>query len=110
MAEKAKRELRRLEVEPAENGGFTITHYFKDVSVPTRRGLSEATRYVEPEKHVFGPGDDLKVTAHVSKALGLKDAPEEGAEAESGKTMVKGAAAKFAAGVKRRMASAAEDE
>lgn len=74
----AKNELRRLEIEPAENGGHTLTHFYKESSGPS----NGPSRYVEPDRFVFGPDDDYKLTAHISKTLGLKDAKEEAAEAK----------------------------
>lgn len=67
------REIRSIEIEPAENGGHTVTHRFKSSPNPSKRGsLSDV--YHEPETHVFGPDDDKKVIPHITKALGIKTA------------------------------------
>lgn len=74
-----KHELTRMEIEPAENGGHTVTHYFK--SKPAiARGHMESS-YVEPEKHVFGEGEHKEMMGHIAEHLGLK-AEHEPAEEE----------------------------
>jgi hypothetical protein len=66
-----KKEIRRLEIEPAETGGHTITHYFKDrPRNDTKNGMH--MEYQEPEKHVFGTDEDEKMLGHVATHLGLK--------------------------------------
>jgi hypothetical protein len=67
-----KRPLRSIEIEPAENGGHTVTHRFKSSPNPGKSGsLSEV--YHEPETHVFGPDDGAKMITHVNGALGFKE-------------------------------------
>lgn len=81
MAKEAKHQMSRMEIEPAENGGHVVTHYLK--STPkVGRGGDMSMAYHEPERHVFGPKDDKKLTAHISKHLGLGDAHEEEMESE----------------------------
>lgn len=72
----AKQELARLTITPGENGGHVVEHEFK------HSGNSPMSYEDSREKHIFGPGDDYKLTAHISKTLGLKDAKEEAAEAK----------------------------
>jgi len=48
----AKKEIRRMVIEPAENGGHTVSHEYKPIQREGRHGMSES--YLEPEKHVFG--------------------------------------------------------
>ncbi|MDE2105610.1 MAG: hypothetical protein KGL39_50755 [Patescibacteria group bacterium] len=86
------KELARLTITPGENGGHVVEHEFKRPAVD-----KHPLAYQEPEKHIFGPGDDVQLTAHISKALGLSDAPEEEAEARAPK------AAQMAARVRSRV-------
>jgi hypothetical protein len=73
----AKREIEHLVIIPGETGGHVVEHQYK--SSGNEKG---PMRYEEPEKYIFGPGDDYKLTAHISKTLGLKDAKEEAEEAK----------------------------
>lgn len=73
----AKRELERMTIIPGENGGHVVEHEYSRGSSP--KGMPA---YEPPEKHPFGPKDDYKLTAHISKTLGLKDAKEEAEEAK----------------------------
>lgn len=74
------KQLARLTIMPGENGGHVVEHEFKRPAVD-----KSPLTYQEPEKHIFGPGDDAKLTAHISRALGLSDASEERAETKSPK-------------------------
>lgn len=67
----ANKELRRMEIEPAENGGHTVTHHYREMQREGRHGLQ--TSYVEPEHHVFGPDEHYEMLAHVATHL---DIPE----------------------------------
>ncbi len=67
----AEKKIRNIEIEPAENGGHTVTHRFKEQPTHSRKG-GMSMGYIEPEQHVFGPGDDEKMLGHVAKHLGLK--------------------------------------
>lgn len=72
----AKKELRRIEITPAENGGHTVEHNYKPQAKNTpRNGMS--MEYQEPESHVFGPKDHEKMLLHVANALGLKPSGKE---------------------------------
>ncbi len=66
-----KRPLRSMEIEPAENGGHTVTHRFKSTPNPSTKG-SIAEIYHEPETHVFGEGQEKELMAHVANKLGIK--------------------------------------
>lgn len=67
-----KKEIRKMEVEPAENGGFTVTHHFKESpSHSSKSGMGMS--YTPPEAHVFGPEDGHEMLAHVANHL---DIPE----------------------------------
>lgn len=60
-----------MEIEPAENGGFTVTHHMKESpKMSPKMGMSMG--YVEPEKHVFGKGEGAKLMAHITSHLGVK--------------------------------------
>lgn len=58
----AKKALKRMEIERAANGGFTMRHHF----------AQEGPSYHEPEEHAFGKGDHVGVAKHLKKHLGLK--------------------------------------
>ena len=74
------KKIRRMEIEPAENGGHTITHHFKES--PTHSSKSGmGMSYTEPERHVFGPEDGHEMLAHVANALAI---PEMEEDAEAG--------------------------
>ena len=75
-------QLERLEITPAKNKGFTVTHHFKPRPVSERGAMRGglSMHMAEPETHSFGAGDHAGLTAHVAKALGLKNAGEESAE------------------------------
>jgi hypothetical protein len=67
----AKKEIRRIEIEPAENGGHTVTHSYKPIQREGRHGMSE--NYVEPEKHVFGADEGHEMLAHVANHLEIPE-------------------------------------
>lgn len=68
------KQLRRIEIEPSDNGGHTVTSHFK--ATPAKRsGAMNSGIYMEhsePEMHTFGPKEHGAVISHISKALGLK--------------------------------------
>jgi len=77
MAEKHHK-IRRIEIEPAENGGHTVTHHFKES--PTHSSKSGlGSTYVEPEHHVFGPEQGHEMLAHVANHLEIPE-PKDGDE------------------------------
>lgn len=73
--------LRRMEIEPAENGGHTVTHHFKEVmkaNSKTHSGIGGG--FIEPEKHVFGEGEGHEMLAHIANHLKIeepKEAPDD---------------------------------
>lgn len=84
MAEK-KKEIRRIEIEPAENGGHTVTHHFKDMPHhSSKNGIGVS--YTEPEHHVFGPEQGHDMLAHIANHLHVpeQDAAGEGESEEKG--------------------------
>ena len=69
------KEIRRIEIEPAENGGHTVTHHYKDAVRHGKHG--DVSRYVEPEHHVFGPDEGHEMLAHVANHLAIPE-PKDG--------------------------------
>lgn len=88
MAE--KRELRRIEIEPAENGGHTVTHHYKETpSHSSKSGMG--MQYHEPEHHVFGEHEGHEMLAHIANHLSIpegKEMEEPEHEAEEEETTV----------------------
>ena len=83
----AKKEIRSIEIEPAENGGHTVTHRYKDMQRDGKHGM--VSNYIEPEHHVFGPEDGHEMLAHVANHLEIPE--NEGDEkGGTGKTHNKG--------------------
>lgn len=70
----AKKEIRRLVIEPAENGGHTVSHEYKPMQREGRHGLTES--YVEPERHVFGADEGHEMLAHVANHLDIPEHEE----------------------------------
>ena len=66
-----KKEIRRIEIEPAENGGHTVTHHYKEMQREGKHGIQSS--YVEPEHHVFGPEDGHEMLAHVANHLEIPE-------------------------------------
>lgn len=68
------KQLERIEIHPAKNGGHTVRHEFQ--RQPNKKGGSMSSGVYmerpEPEEHVFGPGDGAAMMAHVAKNLGVK--------------------------------------
>lgn len=76
------KKLRSIEIEPAENGGHTVTHRYREQ--PTHSGKSGMSMsYVEPEQHVFGPEDGHKMLAHVANHLKIKEIEGEAEKEEN---------------------------
>lgn len=66
----AKKEIRRIEIEPAENGGHTVTHHFKPREKASK-GLSYEYDHPAPETHVFGKNEGHQMLAHVARNLDI---------------------------------------
>lgn len=72
----ADKKIRRIEIEPAENGGHTVTHHYRET--PTHSAKSGIhVAYMEPEQHVFGPEDGHEMLAHVANHLHIPEGEEE---------------------------------
>ena len=65
----AKKEIRRMEIEPAENGGHTVTHSYKPMQREGKHGMQES--YMEPEHHVFGADEGREMLTHVANHLSI---------------------------------------
>jgi hypothetical protein len=65
---KGGKRVRSIEIEPAENGGHTVTHHFTSGSTAA---------YAEPERHVFGAHEGHEMLAHVANHLEIPEQQEE---------------------------------
>lgn len=73
MKNKSIKSIRSMEIEPAENGGHTVTHRYKGMPHhSSTMGMSMA--YQEPESHVFGANEGHEMLAHIANHLAI---PEE---------------------------------
>lgn len=80
MAEK-KPKIRSIEIEPAENGGHTVTHRYKESHThSSKQGIG--VQYHEPEQHVFGPSEGHEMLAHVANHLAIPEPKEAEGEEE----------------------------
>ena len=68
MEAKHNAKLRRMEIEPAENGGATITHHMKEMRTGDSR---EPMSYTPPTTHVFGASEGAKMMDHIATHLGM---------------------------------------
>ena len=82
-------QLRRMEIEPGEKGGATITHHYKARPVMKKGGMSGGMSmdYPESKQFPFSPEDGEKIAAHVLEHLpGMKKGgaakPAKAAESE----------------------------
>jgi hypothetical protein len=69
----AKKEMRRMEIEPAENGGHTVTHHYREAV--GKGGMSGS--YQEPEQHVFGANEGHEMLAHVANHLEIPEMEDD---------------------------------
>ena len=76
------KEIRSIRIEPADGGGHIVSHDYKPLRSEGKHGMSES--YVEPEQHVFGPGEGHAMLAHVANHLAIPET--EGGEEESKET------------------------
>ena len=74
----SKKESRRMVIEPAENGGHTVSHEYKPIQREGRHGTME--NYVEPEHHAFGPNEGHEMLAHVANHLSIPEYEHEESE------------------------------
>jgi hypothetical protein len=73
---KEHREIRRMEIEPAENGGHTITHHYKERPRHSSK-MGVMPGYEEPEHHVFGPEEGHEMLAHIANHLSIPEGKEK---------------------------------
>jgi hypothetical protein len=60
----------RVEIERADNGGYTVREFFK--SKPSFGKVTGCSmNYVEPELTAFGDGQEEEMMAHVKNCLGM---------------------------------------
>ena len=75
MAE-AKKIIRRIEIEPADNGGHTVTHHFKSQPVhSSKHGMG--SEYADPETHTFGAAEGHDMLAHLANHLHIPETADE---------------------------------
>lgn len=74
------KEIRRIEIEPAVNGGHTVTHHYKDATQEGRFGTQYSS--VEPEHHVFGAKEGHAMLAHLANRLEIPESAEGESKAE----------------------------
>ena len=74
------KEIRRMTIEPAFGGGHIVTHDYKPTQHQGKHGMNES--YVEPEQHVFGPGEGHAMLAHVANHLNIPESEEGESKAE----------------------------
>lgn len=67
------KQLHRIEIEPAENGGHTVKHHFREIAKDSKSHAGVSMRYHEPESHVFGPEEGHEMLAHIANHLGIKE-------------------------------------
>jgi hypothetical protein len=80
--------IRRIEIEPAENGGHTVRHYYREEMKKDRHSHSGmAPQYHEPEHHVFGEHEGHEMLAHVANhlAIPVEEKGETDTETDNGK-------------------------
>ena len=85
-----KKEIRRMTIEPAENGGHTVSHEYAPSQREGRHGMIAS--YVEPERHVFGADEGHAMLAHVANHLNIPESEEGETKAEDAKEGPKGEA------------------
>ena len=70
--------IRRIEIEPSENGGHTVTHHYKEEQRKDNRAPSGVSMaYQEPEQHVFGKSEGHEMLAHVANHLNIPESQGE---------------------------------
>lgn len=70
--------LKRMEIEPADNGGHTVIHHKKEKmgrDAKSHSGMSMG--YQQPERHVFGAHQRHEMLAHVANHLNVPEMHEE---------------------------------
>ena len=67
--------VHKLEIHRGVQGGFRVTHHFAPKATLKRGAMSGgmAMQTPEPQEHLFGPGDNSAMLAHVAQALGVQN-------------------------------------
>ncbi len=79
------KELMRLEIEPAENGGHTVTHHYRTSAKRDAKNPSGVSyQHQEPEHHVFGKDEGHEMLRHVAEHTGVAEPGEEDDELDEG--------------------------
>ena len=77
------KKLHHIEIHPAENGGHTVQHHYKEEMSRSRDAhAGMMMRHVEPEHHVFGPDEGHEMLAHVANHLNVPVEGKKGREDE----------------------------
>jgi hypothetical protein len=72
----AKKVIRRISIEPAENGGHVVEHNYKPQPAhSSKNGMG--MEYPESETHVFGPEQGHAMLAHVANHLEIPEGEEK---------------------------------
>lgn len=70
--------LRRMEIEPTEDGGHIVTHHEREKPIKNRSSHSGMSMgYSEPKRHAFGKEEGHEMLAHVANHLGIKELAED---------------------------------
>ena len=74
--------LQSMEISPAKNGGFSVSHRFPPKTEIARGRTGGGMAMITPktDEYSFGPDQHEELMAHVAKHLGLSQAREEQAE------------------------------
>jgi hypothetical protein len=77
----AEKQIHRMEIEPAANGGHTLTHHYKAApSHSSKEGMGMS--HVPSETHVFGAEDGHGMLAHIANHLHIKETADKDEEGE----------------------------
>jgi hypothetical protein len=70
----SKGTLHHIEIEPAANGGFTITHHCRPTAGHTKGTMFSGLDMHAPETkvHMFEKREHAELTAHLAEALALR--------------------------------------
>lgn len=74
------KEIRKIEIEPSENGGHTVIHHYRERVRHGKHG--EVHGFVEPEHHVFGAKQGHEMLAHVANHLEIPETQKNEEEPE----------------------------
>ncbi len=83
----SKGTLHHIEIEPAANGGFTITHHCRPTAVHTKGTMFSGLDMHAPETkvHMFEKREHAELTAHLAEALALRTSRRAGEVSQAGR-------------------------